>query len=89
MECRTVDTSRGPVRVRVAKSADPEAVARFAEEMAQKARELAERRCDHIGPHPMPDIAQKFHGRETYSCGRDKGHPPPHAWGDLEWGDDA
>lgn len=42
-------------------------------------------RCNAPSAFVMPEIAQKIHGRETYRCGREVGHPGPHAWGDRRW----
>lgn len=38
------------------------------------------KRCHAVGPHVMPEIAQRIHGRETYWCGEYRGHEGPHRW---------
>ena len=73
------------MRVRVAKGADDEEVTRVVEAAARKVAEIVERQCRHIGPHAMPEIAQRMHNRESYWCGLDKGHDGPHSWMGLTW----
>jgi hypothetical protein len=41
--------------------------------------------CKHEGPHEMPDLAQKIHGRRTYWCGLPGGHDGLHEWGQQSW----
>ena len=77
--CRIVQTSRGPVRVNG--SIDRETL----EALAQQVAAIKARECGHVGPIPMPAIAQRMHGRETYSCGLDKGHDGPHEWSGRTW----
>ena len=55
------------------------------EELAAKVRKHQESRCHHVGPHEMPEIAQKIHGRRTYWCDEDRGHEGPHRWAMTEW----
>ena len=77
--CHIVQTSRGPVRVNG--SIDPETL----EVLAQQVAAMKARECGHVGPIPMPEIAQRMHGRETYLCGLDKGHDGPHEWSGRTW----
>jgi len=42
-------------------------------------------RCKHEGPHQMPEIAQKIHGRRGYVCELDAGHEGLHRWAALTW----
>jgi hypothetical protein len=72
--CETRTASDGTV-VRVQGSIDQDTLDRITAEV--KAR--FERECHALSDVPMPEIAQRIHGgRETYWCGREAGHEPPH-----------
>lgn len=49
---------------------------------------LVEGTCRHAGPYPMPEAAQRMHGRETYTCGLLVGHDGDHAWGGADVAED-
>lgn len=84
-DCRIIQTSRGPVRLRVpAQMSDAQATA-LAESLAGTVAAIKDRQCGHVGPHVMPEIAQKMHGQRTYECGLDKGHEGPHEWSGRTW----
>lgn len=36
-------------------------------------------KCTAVSDVPLPAIARRP-GHETYHCGREKGHEPPHRW---------
>lgn len=53
-------------------------------------------RCHAPSDLPLPDIVRWRKPGETYTCGREAGHPPPHRWPDppdpirgpiIEWTD--
>jgi hypothetical protein len=48
------------------------------DQLATAVRKREENACHALSDVPMPEIAQRIHGRETYWCGREKGHEPPH-----------
>lgn len=50
------------------------------QELADAVKAAEASRCHTAGPYPMPEIAQKIHGRKTYWCGRERGHDGPHRW---------
>lgn len=47
------------------------------------------RRCPLGTGKPMPEIAQRMHGRVDYHCGRLAGHDGPCLWPSKEWWDGA
>lgn len=50
------------------------------DQLADAVRKHYDSRCHALSDVPMPELAQKLHGRETYWCDRDEGHEPPHRW---------
>lgn len=48
--------------------------------LAAAVKTYEDTRCHALSDVPMPEIAQRIHGRETYWCGREQGHEPPHRW---------
>lgn len=75
--CEIRTASDGTV-VRVNGSLDQKTL----DQMAAWVRGYVDSRCHDASPFPMPAIAQKMHGRETYQCGREKGHDGEHRWPD-------
>jgi len=62
------------------------------EALAAAMRADQARRCHVPSAVPMPEIAQRIHGRETYQCGLYRGHDGKHRWPDqgtaiTEWED--
>lgn len=74
-DCRYVTLPDGTV-VRVQGDADPEYLAA----LRDMVRAEEAKRCHAIGPHEMPEIAKRIHGRETYWCGEYRDHDGPHRW---------
>lgn len=56
------------------------------DEMAAWVKGYVDSRCGVDSDKPMPAIAQRMHGRENYSCGRERGHDGPHRWPDKPEG---
>lgn len=52
------------------------------DDLTEKVKAYIASRCKHASPYPMPEIAQRIHGRETYTCGREDGHTGGHRWPD-------
>lgn len=71
--CRIVTLSDG-TQVRVRGEIDTDHL----EALAAKVKAQQESECHHEGPHEMPEIAQRIHGRRTYWCGLPRGHEGPH-----------
>ena len=59
------------------------------DEIGAWVRAYVDSRCAVDSDKPMPAIAQRMHGRENYSCGREAGHEGPHRWPDVGDGDKA
>jgi hypothetical protein len=53
------------------------------DELAGWVKSYVDSRCAVDSDKPMPAIAQRMHGRENYSCGRERGHEGPHRWPDV------
>lgn len=91
--CHLVELADGTrVRVRGPKPG-PEEIAAL-QEVADELQAHWATLCHDLSPFPMPEVAQRAHGRETYWCGRTAGHEPPHrwpadgtrfVWGDRPW----
>ncbi|HET7327158.1 MAG TPA: hypothetical protein VFJ14_07700 [Nocardioidaceae bacterium] len=85
--CRIVTTPDG-TKVRVQGDADPAAL----QSILDAVRADEARRCHAISAVPMPQIAQRIHGRETYWCGLYRDHDGPHRWPEdghcAEWTDE-
>lgn len=56
------------------------------DELGAWVSEFVASRCAADSGAPMPAIAQRMHGRENYSCGRERGHHGPHRWPDKDDG---
>lgn len=61
------------------------------EALAAAVRADEDKRCHAPSDLPMPEIAQRIHGRETYWCGLYRGHEGKHRWPEsgrvAEWSD--
>lgn len=67
--------------VRVQGSIDPDLL----DLLTAQVRDYVDSRCHDVGPHLMPEMAQRIHGRATYWCDKERGHEGAHKWADLEW----
>lgn len=52
------------------------------DEITARVRAYVDSRCAAASPFVMPAIAQRIHGHETYTCGREEGHDGEHCWPD-------
>lgn len=73
--CEVRYTTKGKP-VRVSGSISQEAL----DQMGDAAEKLLADMCKALSDVPMPAIAQRIHGRETYWCGRPSGHDGLHRW---------
>jgi len=53
--------------------------------LTAQVKAINDRMCKHEGPHVMPEIAQRIHGRKHYMCGLDAGHDGDCRWSHWTW----